>query len=52
MSDHFTRRDGALYAEEVPLADIADFVAAKRKAGTMMDVKLLTLLGAGILAGA
>lgn len=36
----------------VPLADIASFVAAKRAAGTMMDVKLLTLLGAGILAGA
>ncbi len=36
----------------VPLADIADFVAAKRADGTIMDVKLLTLLGAGILAGA
>lgn len=36
----------------VPLAGIADFVAAKRTAGTMMDVKLLLLLGTGILAGA
>ncbi|PXA84637.1 NUDIX hydrolase [Nostoc sp. 3335mG] len=36
----------------VPIAGIADFVAAKRAAGTVMDVKLLTLLGAGILAGA
>lgn len=35
----------------VPLAGIADFVAAKRQAGTMIDVKLLLLLGAGILAG-
>jgi len=36
----------------VKLADIADFVADKRAAGTMIDVKLLILLGAGILAGA
>jgi ADP-ribose pyrophosphatase len=35
----------------VPLAEIADFVAEKRQAGTMIDVKLLLLLGAGILAG-
>jgi ADP-ribose pyrophosphatase len=35
----------------VPLAEIAEFVAAKRQAGTMIDVKLLLLLGAGILAG-
>ena len=36
----------------VKLADIADFVADKRAAGTMIDVKLLLLLGAGIIAGA
>jgi len=36
----------------VPLANIADFVTAKRAAGTMIDVKLLLLLGAGILADA
>ncbi|HEY0270248.1 MAG TPA: NUDIX hydrolase [Sphingomonas sp.] len=36
----------------VPLDDVAAFAAAKRAAGTMMDVKLLLLLGAGILAGA
>jgi ADP-ribose pyrophosphatase len=35
----------------VPLAGIADFVAMKRKAGLAIDVKLLLLLGAGILAG-
>jgi ADP-ribose pyrophosphatase len=40
-----------IIVHRVPLADIADFVAAKRTAGTMIDVKLLLLLGAGILAG-
>jgi ADP-ribose pyrophosphatase len=35
----------------VPLAAIAAFVAEKRAAGLMIDVKLLILLGAGILAG-
>jgi ADP-ribose pyrophosphatase len=34
----------------VPLSGIADFVAAKRAEGLFMDVKLLTLLGAGIIA--
>ena len=34
----------------VPLADISDFVAAKRREGLFMDVKLLLLLGAGMLA--
>jgi len=34
----------------VPSEDVATFAAAKRAAGTMMDVKLLLLLGAGILA--
>lgn len=33
----------------VRLADIADFIALKRQAGVMMDVKLLTLLGPGLL---
>ena len=41
-----------IIVHRVPLAGIADFVAAKRAAGTMIDVKLLLLLGAGILAGA
>ncbi|WBO24532.1 NUDIX hydrolase [Sphingomonas abietis] len=35
----------------VPLAEIADFVAARRAAGLMIDAKILLLLGAGILAG-
>lgn len=35
----------------VPLDRIAAFVAQKRAEGLFMDVKLLTLLGAGILAG-
>ncbi len=49
--------DGGGVAEEsitvhrVSLAGVAAFIAAKRAAGTMMDVKLLLLLGAGILAG-
>jgi len=41
-----------IIVHRVPLAGIADFVAAKRAAGAMIDVKLLLLLGAGILAGA
>lgn len=36
----------------VPLDGIADFVARKRGEGIFMDVKLLILLSAGILAGA
>jgi len=36
----------------VRLDAIAGFVADKRAAGTMIDVKLLLLLGAGIIAGA
>jgi ADP-ribose pyrophosphatase len=35
----------------VPLDDIADFVARKRADGVVIDVKLLLLLGAGMLAG-
>lgn len=35
----------------VPVAGIADFVAAKRTEGVAIDVRLLLLLGAGMLAG-
>lgn len=35
----------------VPLGEIADFVAAKRSEGVAIDVKLLLLLGGGMLAG-
>ena len=35
----------------VPLSDVAAFLAERREAGVMADVKLLMLLGAGILAG-
>ena len=40
-----------IIVHRVPLADVPAFVAAKRAEGLFMDVKLLTLLGAGILAG-
>jgi len=33
----------------VPIAQVAAFIAAKRAQGLFMDVKLLTLLGAGLL---
>jgi len=33
----------------VKLADIAAFIAEKRRAGMVMDVKLLTLLGPELL---
>lgn len=35
----------------VPVAEIANVVAAKRAEGVAIDVKLLLLLGAGMLAG-
>lgn len=35
----------------VPVAGLANFVAAKRVEGVAIDVKLLLLLGAGMLAG-
>lgn len=35
----------------VPLTGVADFVAQTRAEGMFMDVKLLMLLGAGIVAG-
>ena len=50
-------RDGGGIGDEditvhrVPLAEVADFVAARRAAGVVIDVKLLMLLGASIIAG-
>jgi len=41
-----------IVVHRVPLADIADFVAGKRAEGMMMDVKLLLLLGTGLIASA
>ena len=49
--------DGGGHADEditvlrVPVTEIAAFVAVKRADGVAIDVKLLLLLGAGILAG-
>jgi ADP-ribose pyrophosphatase len=43
--------DENITVHRVAMADIAGFVAARRAAGVMIDVKLLTLLGAGIVAG-
>jgi ADP-ribose pyrophosphatase len=40
-----------IVVHRVPLAEIAGFVADARARGLAMDVKLLLLLGAGILAG-
>jgi ADP-ribose pyrophosphatase len=40
-----------IVVHRVPLADVAGFIDAKRAEGVVMDVKLLLLLGAGILAG-
>ena len=39
-----------IVVHRVPLAMIADFIAAKRAEGVAMDVKLLLLLGAGLIA--
>ena len=41
--------DEDITVHRVPLADIAAFVATKRAEGLMMDVKLLLLLGSGML---
>ncbi|HVI99249.1 MAG TPA: NUDIX hydrolase [Sphingomonas sp.] len=41
--------DEQIVVHRVPLADIADFVAAKRAAGVAIDVKLLLLLAPSIL---
>jgi ADP-ribose pyrophosphatase len=38
-----------IIVHHVPLAEVADFIAAKRAEGCAMDVKLLLLLGSGIL---
>lgn len=38
-----------IIVHRVKLADIADFIAEKRRAGMVMDVKLLTLLGPELL---
>ncbi|GAA4769263.1 NUDIX hydrolase [Stakelama sediminis] len=42
--------DEDIRVHRVPLSGIADYVAARRAEGMAMDVKLLLLLGAGILA--
>jgi ADP-ribose pyrophosphatase len=44
--------DEDITVHRVPLSEVAAFVAARRAAGVVADVKLLLLLGAGILAGA
>ena len=41
--------DEDITVHRVPLAGIADFVAERRAAGVAIDVKLLTLLGPGLL---
>lgn len=43
--------DEGITVHRVPLADIAAYVAARRAEGMAIDVKLLLLLGAGMLAG-
>ena len=43
--------DENIIVHRVPLAEVADFLEIRRAAGTVADVKLLLLLGAGILAG-
>jgi len=44
--------DEDITVHRVPLAKVAEFVAARSAAGVVSDVKLLLLLGAGILAAA
>ncbi len=44
--------DEDIIVHRVPLAEVKDFVTARRAAGVVADVKLLLLLGAGILADA
>jgi ADP-ribose pyrophosphatase len=39
-----------IVVHRVPLAEVAGFVASARERGVAMDVKLLLLLGAGMLA--
>ncbi len=40
-----------IVVHRVPLGEIDGFIAGRRAAGVAMDVKLLLLLGAGLLAG-
>ena len=40
-----------IIVHQVPLAGVADFIAAKRAEGCLVDAKVLLLLGAGLLAG-
>jgi ADP-ribose pyrophosphatase len=40
-----------IVVRRVPIAEVTDFIAERRAAGLAMDVKLLILLGAGMLAG-
>ncbi|WP_414900632.1 NUDIX hydrolase [Sphingomonas flavalba] len=42
--------DEQIVVHRVPLSDVPEFVAARRAAGVVMDVKLLLLLGGAILA--
>jgi len=42
--------DENILVHRVPLGEIAAFIDAKRRDGVMMDVKLLLLLGTGILS--
>ena len=42
--------DENITVHRVPLAGIVDFVATRRAAGVMIDVKLLALLGGSIIA--
>ena len=44
--------DEDIRVHRVPVADIADYVAARRSEGLAIDVKLLLLLGNGMLSGA
>jgi ADP-ribose pyrophosphatase len=43
--------DEDITVHRVALADVASFVKARRAAGVIADVRLLVLLGTGILAG-
>uniref|UniRef100_UPI0035CA7241 NUDIX hydrolase n=1 Tax=uncultured Sphingomonas sp. TaxID=158754 RepID=UPI0035CA7241 len=50
VSDGGGHADEDITVHRVPLGKIAAFVAAKRAAGVAIDVKLLLLLGGGMLA--
>ena len=51
MADGGGDGDEDITVYRVALADVASFVAARRAAGVIIDVKLLLLLGAGMIAG-